>query len=61
MHFRRAPLALTGEQAVPAPGNPHRLALRRLEPLKRLRAGMRARLIHGEGWSAALEGALRDG
>jgi hypothetical protein len=58
LHFRRAPLALTPQQAEITPANPHRLALRRLEPLRRLRACMTARLIHNDGWPAALSQAL---
>jgi len=58
LHFRRAPLALTPEQAEVTPTNPHRLALRRLEPLQRLRACTTARLIHNEGWAEALGAAL---
>jgi hypothetical protein len=58
LHFRRAPLALTPQQAEVTPANPHRLALRRLEPLTRLRACTAARLIHHEGWAAALAGAV---
>jgi hypothetical protein len=58
MHFRRAPLALTPEQAVPTPENPHRLALRKLQPLQRLRSITTARLIHGGGWEDALRAAL---
>ena len=54
LHFRRAPLALTAEQAEVTPSNPHRLALRRLEPLQRLRSITVARLIHDEGWEDAL-------
>ena len=54
MHFRRATLALTDEQAALTPTNPHRLALRRLEPLRRLRACTVARLIHNEGWDEGL-------
>jgi hypothetical protein len=42
LHFRRAPLALTEEQATLTPTNPHRLALRKLEPLRRLRAATAA-------------------
>ena len=53
MHFRRAPLALTDEQAEVTPTNPHRLALRRLEPLKRLRSMMVGRLIHNSAWDDA--------
>lgn len=58
LHFRRAPLALTAEQAEVTPANPHRLALRQLEPLRRLRASTRARLMHNEDWTAALARAL---
>jgi hypothetical protein len=58
LHFRRGPLALTEAEAQITPANPHRLALRRLEPLKRLRAATRARLIHNEGWADALGKAL---
>lgn len=58
LHFRRGGLALTGKDAEPAPGNPHRLALRRLEPLLRLRSATRARLVHNEGWADALRRAL---
>lgn len=54
LHFRRAALALSGKEAEPAPGNPHRLALRRLEPLQRLRAATRARVIHHEGWGESV-------
>jgi hypothetical protein len=53
MHFRRAPLALTAEQAEVTPTNPHRLALRRLEPLQRLRSITVGRLIHNSGWDDA--------
>lgn len=58
LHFRRAALALSDAEAELTPTNPARLALRRLEPLKRLRAAKRARLVHGPGWSAALGSAL---
>jgi len=54
LHFRRAPLALTDDQAALTLTNPHRLALRRLEPLARLRACTVARLIHNHGWDEAL-------
>lgn len=58
LHFRRGALALRGEDAEPAAGNSDRLALRRLEPLKRLRAATRARLIHGDEWANGLAKAL---
>ncbi len=58
LHFRRAPLALTEEQAALTSTNPHRLALRKLEPLRRLRACMAARIVHNEGWDDALRRSL---
>jgi len=58
LHFRRGPLALTPQQAEITPANPHRLALRRLEPLRRLRERTTARIVHTDGWSAALNRAL---
>lgn len=61
LHFRRGALALQGRDAELTPQNPWRLALRRLEPLRRLRAATRARIIHNEGWSAALPTALSQG
>lgn len=61
LHFRRAPLALTASEAVPSPTNPHRLALRKLEPLKRLRAATVARVVHNDGWERAVREALERG
>lgn len=58
LHFRRAQLALSEAQAAITPDNPHRLALRKLEPLKRLRAATRARVIHTTDWSGALRAAV---
>jgi hypothetical protein len=58
LHFRRAQLALSDAQAVIMPDNPHRLALRKLEPLKRLRAATRARVIHDAGWGEAIRAAV---
>jgi len=58
LHLRRGPLALPEQEAVPVPGNPYRLALRRLEPLKRLRTATRARVIHNEAWAESLRTAL---
>ena len=57
LHFRRAALALTAAQAEVTLDNPHRLALRRLAPLQRLRAATRARLIHGASWDESLTAA----
>jgi hypothetical protein len=58
LHFRRAPLALTAEQAELTPSNSYRLALRRLRPLQRLRSATVARIVHTGGWEAALRAAL---
>jgi hypothetical protein len=58
LHFRRAPLALPAEQAEPTLSNPYRLALRALEPLQRLRAATRARLVHTDGWRDAFRAAV---
>jgi hypothetical protein len=58
LHFRRAALALQGTDAEPHATNPYRLALRRLEPLRRLRAATRARVIHGERWAEAVAEAI---
>ena len=55
MHARRAPLALSDVEARITPANPNRLALRKLEPLRQLRDATRARLIHNDGWEAALD------
>jgi len=59
LHFRRAPLALSEEQAAVTVDNPHRLALRKLEPLNRLRSATQARIIHNEGWTSATEETLK--
>ncbi len=58
LHFRRAPLALSEEQATISVDNPHRLALRKLEPLKRLRSVTVARIVHNERWSSAMQAAI---
>lgn len=58
LHFRRAALALSEAEAAITPDNPHRLALRRLEPLRRLRAATRARLPHNAGWPKALQASI---
>ena len=54
MFSRRAPLALGDEQGTITLDNPHRLPLRRLEPLKRLRSVTVARIIHNERWNSAM-------
>ena len=59
LHFRRAPLALTEEQAAISVDNPHRLALRKLDPLKRLRSAIVARIVHTERWTDATRDALK--
>jgi hypothetical protein len=58
LHFRRSQLALTGQQAEVTPANPHRLALRKLAPLQRLRESTATRLIHSESWVKTLHSAL---
>jgi hypothetical protein len=58
LHFRRGALALRGKDAELTALNPYRLALRKLAPLQRLRAATRARIVHNEGWSEAVSGAL---
>ena len=59
LHFRRGPLALSEEQAAITGDNPHRLALRKLEPLKRLRSAIVARIIHNERWTSATHDTLK--
>lgn len=59
LHFRRGALALSKTEAELTPANPYRLALRRLEPLKRLRAATRARIVHNDGWATLLAEAAR--
>jgi hypothetical protein len=58
LHFRRKGLALTEAEARGPAGHPYRLALRRLEPLKRLRAATAARVIHDDLWREGLRKAL---
>jgi hypothetical protein len=58
LHFRRAQLALSDAHAAITPDNPHRLALRKLAPLQRLRAATRARVLHTADWSGALRAAV---
>jgi len=58
LHFRRAPLALTESQAALTPDNPYRLALRRLQPLQRLRSITVARLVHNDDWAHAFHRML---
>jgi len=59
LHFRRRPLSLSEKEAAGEAGRPYRLALRKLEPLKRLRAAITARLLHTEGWAEAFAKAER--
>ena len=58
LHFRRAPLALSDEAAIGA-DNRHRLALRKLEPLQRLRSATVARIIHNERWTNTTQETLK--
>lgn len=58
LHLRRRGLALTrAEESGPA-GRPYRLALRRLDPLKRLRTATLVRIVHDARWSESLAKAL---
>lgn len=58
IHFRRRALALTQTEASGEAGRPYRLALRRLEPLRRLRSALVARVVHAAGWKEGLARAL---
>jgi hypothetical protein len=58
LHFRRAPLALRDAEARLTPDNPLRLALRAVEPLRRLRDRLAARVVHDDGWAAAFRDAV---
>jgi len=58
LHFRRRALSLSDKEAQGDAGRPYRLALRRLEPLRRLRAATRARVVHNEGWAEAFRKAV---
>ena len=58
LHFRRRGLALTDAETRGPAGRPYRLALRRLEPLKRLRAATAARVIHDERWGEGVGRAM---
>lgn len=58
LHSRRAQPALSDAHAAITSGNPHRLALRRLARLQRLRAATRARTIHTTDWSVAIRAAV---
>lgn len=58
LHFRRRPLSLTEAETEGMPGRPYRLALRKLEPLRRLRAAITGRIVHNEGWVKAFQSAI---
>lgn len=58
IHFRRRPLQLP-EAELTSPASPYRLAARRLEPLKRLRAATRTRIVHDERWAQNFAAAVR--
>jgi len=57
LHFRRRPLQLSDAE-LSSPTSPYRLAARRLEALKRLRAATRARIVHDERWAKSFEAAV---
>lgn len=54
LHFRRRPLSFSENELAGEAARPYRLALRRLEPLQRLRAALAGRVVHGEGWEKGL-------
>jgi hypothetical protein len=58
LHFRRRALALSDAELT-SPTSDYRLAARKLEPLKRLRAAIRARIVHDEGWAERIAAAIR--
>jgi hypothetical protein len=58
LHFRRAPLALTAEQAQLGPDNPYRLARGRRDPRQRRRSLTKARVVDTPGWERALRTAI---
>ncbi len=58
LHFRRRGLSLTRAEENGPEGRPYRLALRRLEPLKRLRAATLARVVHDARWPQGFAKAL---
>ncbi len=58
LHFRRRALALARDEESGPAGRLIRLALRRLEPLRRLRAQTLARVVHDERWTQGLAKAL---
>ena len=56
--MRRQTLALGDAEARLTPDNPLRLALRALEPLRRLRDRTTARVVHTDGWPASFRAAI---
>ncbi|MHB0969508.1 MAG: hypothetical protein ACYC7A_12420 [Thermoanaerobaculia bacterium] len=57
LHFRRRALALSDAELTSASSD-YRLAAHKLEPLKRLRAAIRARVVHDEGWTERVAAAV---
>jgi len=58
IHFRRRPLSLTEKEVEGSAGRPYRLAFRKLEPLRRLRAATTGRILHTEGWKDQVVGRI---
>ena len=58
LHFRRRPLSFSEGELAGEAAHPYRLALRRLEPLRRLRAALVGRVVHGESWERGLVALL---
>lgn len=58
LHFRRQPLRIS-ESELASPASDYRLCARRLEPLRRLRAATRERIVHDESHAQKIAGVLR--
>lgn len=57
LHYRRRPLILSDEELA-SPSSDYRLAGRRLEPLRHLRAAKRDRISHDAAWAAKVSRAF---
>lgn len=58
LDFKREPLYLAEDKLCAGPHGSWRMALRRSEPLKRLRAAFLGRVAHGSAWSKNLDKQL---
>lgn len=59
LDFKREPIYLAEDKLCSGPHGSWRMALRRSEPLQRLRAAYLGRLAHGANWSANLDKQLQ--